>query len=123
MSLADVQALNPQIKNPNLIFPGQSVKLGDSQAPGASGGLAIGDNPGQTVFPTSSTYPPPEQSLSAQEAERATGRLKNLGNKIKGWGFGSTPSDPAKNAMYISSERNTNPLDIKDKGHGGSNSG
>jgi LysM repeat protein len=184
MSVGQLESLNPQIKNPNMIFPGQSVNLGKGQpVDGASGGGVVAGDPiggilgsdGGTVaaahggdanavqnsldnarhpgnnggvpagtevisapasnaigggdfaggaggagFPTTSTYPPVDQSLSQGESEEArAGRFRNLGKKIKGWGLGGKPpADPAQNAVYVDVPRNnTNPLDIKD-GHG-----
>ncbi len=112
VSLADLHALNPQIADPNLIFPGQAINLGsqDANAAPAAGGIA----PPETApgFPTSSTYPPAdEEGIQGQ----SVGKLRGFGQRLRGWGAGGNmASDPARNAMYISSERNTNPLDIKD---------
>jgi LysM repeat protein len=175
MSVGQLQSLNPQIKNPDMIFPGQSVNLGKGRPVGSGGSsdgggsFGIGDGiggkgvitgdpvsvgnaldgarnhgggghvpdgtpvitapvanelggggnfGGAPDFPTTSTYPPVDQSLSQnQGGEAAAGRFRNLGRKIKGWGFGKPPADPAQNAVYVDVPRNTNPLDIKD-GHG-----
>lgn len=181
MSVGRLEQLNPQIKNPDMIFPGQSIKLGDSSnntggfpsgngsggtsaaAGGVGPGGVAGPGPapvspdvqpaqranntggigdirnrlggaqtgvttpeaeqfgGGAAFPTSSTYPPVEQSVNQEFNQSSGGRLRNIGNKLKGWGsFGSKPpADPAQNAMYMDMDHNTNPFEIKDKGHGG----
>jgi LysM repeat protein len=173
MSLQQLESLNPQIKHPDMIFPGQNVNLGKNHPASngggtASAGIGLGDgkkaiggdanavaaalnsaghhnnggnipNGAQVIsapavnklgggdfaggapeFPTTSTYPPIGQGSQQESSEAAkAGRFKNLGKKIKGWGFGKPPADPAQNAVYVNIPRNTNPLDIKDgKGHG-----
>jgi LysM repeat protein len=114
MPLASLEQLNPQIKNPDMIFSGQTINLdGPDKAPMQSvgtGGIAAAPDAG---FPQSSTYPPPDSNTD----KALGGKLKNLSNKLKGWGMGNVSPDPAQNTVYVSSERNTNPLNIKDEGH------
>lgn len=151
MSLKQIEALNPQIDHPNLIYPGQTVRVGDpnggTAAPSTGGtlstsspanaqtaavsdvskhgfrrggnigsgnnegGIALGDNSG---FPTTSTYPPTDGS-----SKSAVGKLKSLGSKLKGWGSGGNNAvDPAQQAVYVASNKDTNPLHIKDQGSG-----
>ncbi len=55
ISLARLESLNPQIKNPDLIFPGQSVNLGGASgtvSPAASSG-SVGGSGGGTAAPAS----------------------------------------------------------------------
>lgn len=116
MSLSQLEALNPQITHPNLIYPGQAINVSSGGDPSPQSAVGYGTAPAGG-FPTTSTYPPVDDSNKETEMQVA-GKLQSLKNRFKGWGTSSTPSDPAQKSMYLSDNRNTNPLDIKDKGHG-----
>lgn len=106
--LSQLQSLNPALaSNPDLITPGKTVVTAMGGAPASA----------SDDFPSSSSYPPAENVQKAM-----SGKFRNIGNKLKGWGVGNMPGDPAKNSMYITGERNTDPLNIKDhKGHDNNN--
>jgi LysM repeat protein len=101
LSVSKLEALNPQIKNPNLIFPGQTVNLGGgTPTSGVTGG-----NPSSTDFPKSSSY------QSSGSVSGGTGTETPI-NKSGGWGSGTgnVPADPAKGAINVATNQDTNPL-------------
>jgi LysM repeat protein len=134
MSLGQLEALNPQIKDPSLIFPGQTVNLGQSAptggvaAPssvdsGASdlaapvnpstsaatdnqvGGSTAQDVLGSAGFPTTSSYPPSESVADSSAKQGLASRIKGLGLKAKGWGGAGTEStDPIQSTFYANGE-------------------
>jgi hypothetical protein len=108
ISLSQIEALNPQLKDPNLIYAGQVVNVGDASKAAASS--AIGAAPvSQDSFPTSSTYPTTGQS-NATTASSVTPQAKH------GWGGDpATSPDPAQTATYVDAHQNTDPLQIKDR--------
>jgi LysM repeat protein len=112
MSVQQLESLNPHIKDPDLIFPGQQINLGGS---GSTGGTAAGSGSSaatatdsSVVFPKTSSYQATGSSSQAEEASAA---------KLGGWanGTGDVPPDPAKNVIEAVSKTETNPLKINDK--------
>lgn len=149
MSLSQLESLNPQIKEPGMIFPGQTVNLGHSSEEGAApvppsagtdggasqlaaplgaqtaavGGSSAEDVLGSVGFPTTSSYPPAD-SGTQQSSGGLGARIKALGGKAKGWGgigSGTSSTDPIKNTFYANDQsvHDTNPLNIKDDGRHG----
>jgi spore coat assembly protein SafA len=64
------------------------------------------------LFPKSSTYPPSDLNKDSQGLSRTERLLK----KLKGWGngTGNTAVDPAKKAVFVDTNKDTNPLHIND---------
>jgi spore coat assembly protein SafA len=97
MSLDDLKALNPQIKNPNMIYPGDQINLGGTDA-GATGADAGG------AFPTTSSYENTEDETTSEEPD-----------EVVGWGGNgaNVAPDPASTAFKLSAATsNTDPLKI-----------
>lgn len=94
MSLDQVVALNPQIKDPNLILPGQEIKIG--------GGLD------DASFPTTSTY---DSAVSAPAQAPEEAQKVGLG----GWSDGTStiPNDPTHGIAAVTPVQ-TDPLKIND---------
>ncbi|HEY5152749.1 MAG TPA: LysM peptidoglycan-binding domain-containing protein [Candidatus Saccharimonadales bacterium] len=125
MPLSKLEALNPQIKDPSLIFPGQSLNLGGNDSTASnSGGSTAAPTPASSVtggnpavasagFPTSSTY-----QSSGSNSQDGSVKVGNFGDKPSGWatnGTAGVPADPAKGAVSVDTHQNTNPLHINDK--------
>lgn len=107
MSLSHLESLNPQIKDPNLIYAGQTVNLGETKAQGSTD---MGGATTASAFPTSSTYPPTDSKSEVTTA--AVDKAKH------GWASeaGNTTPDPAQTATFVDAHQNTDPLKInKDK--------
>lgn len=102
ISLHELEALNPQIKNPDLIHPGEQVNLG-----GGGGQDSAVAHAASAEFPSSSSY---------QATTAVSNPEKQPQVHTDGWanGTGEVPPDPAKNAIVASSDNNTDPLKIKD---------
>lgn len=97
MSLEQVVALNPQIKDPNLILPGQEIKIG--------GGLD------GAAFPTTSTYDSTiPTTVQAPEDAHKVG--------VGGWSDGTSaiPNDPTHGIAAVAQVQ-TDPLKINDNRH------
>jgi LysM repeat protein len=140
ISTSQIEALNPQIRDPDLIFPGQSVNLGSGAAvtptpdpsqpspvvaaPPASTdtsnstdssvttGSSASSGGGAIGFPNKSSY-----SSIGNEAAKA-GDI-TLGEKAEAQGWadssGGATSDIAKNVFEVDSHTSTDPLKINEK--------
>ncbi len=137
MSTSQIEALNPQIKDPDLIFPGQSVNLGsgstatpDSSQPAAvvvgpstSTDTSGSANSGITGSSTSSGGGaigfPDKSSYSNIGSETAKAGDITLGEKAaaQGWAdsSGGAISDIAKNVFEVDNHTSTDPLKIDEK--------
>jgi hypothetical protein len=87
-------SLNPQIKNPNLIHPGEPVHL--------DGGLMAEESP----MPTNHTYPPNDHA-SPTGGAHAPAKLGGLDN-----GMGNLPANPEHGIVAVDTSHDTNPLRI-----------
>ena len=106
MSLEQLEALNPQVQDPNLILPGQQLNLGNGEAVVPASVAASTPVDAPSAFPTTSSY----DSTSTQTQE-AYARKDGVG----GWsdGTNSVPSDPAQGIAAVA-PTNTDPLKIND---------
>jgi LysM repeat protein len=106
--LSKLESLNPQIKNPELIFPGQQVNLGSTASAPAGGSTATDSS---VAFPKTSSY---QTSGSASQPDTTV-------TKSSGWGAtgtGAVPADPAKGIIEVVTHQGTDPLKINEnKGH------
>jgi LysM repeat protein len=105
IALAKLEELNSNIKNPNLILPGQTVNIDGGQS---------GATPAPTIngFPTSSSY---QAAGSLPNGSPNEGGQQVSSTVQGGWGTGGVATDPAKGAIAIDTNQNTNPLHINDK--------
>jgi LysM repeat protein len=132
LSTSQLETLNPQIRDPDLIFPGQSVNLGSAvstspttMTPPVEGVTAqstsgtndsntdVSNSAGATEtigFPSTSSYP---LAGAGQEAEKAVEDV----SKTSGWGDANSPAstDVAKSVLEIDAHTDTDPLPIDDK--------
>jgi len=144
MSTSQIVALNPQIRDPDLIIPGQYVNLGGSStdtssSPSPSNPVVVG----QTPQPVSSSTPIgsnnseanggitggtsasgsgaigfPERSTYppvGEDAAKAGGT--ELGTKAEGWvdGSGNGIPDVAKGVFEVDTHTSTDPFKIQEK--------
>ena len=93
MALGELVALNPHIKNPDLIHPGEKVNLGAASTAGAA-------------FPVSSSYD--------KWSSNSGGQAAAVGSN-EGWGTDAVPKDPATSPMQAMAQPNTDPLNIDGK--------
>jgi LysM repeat protein len=100
MSLTQLESLNPAIKNPDFILPGQQISLGTAAAPAATAdGCAA-------AFPTTSTY----QNAGVVPAVDTNPNPQGLG----GWsdGTGTVAKDPTQGIVAAAPAVQTDPLKI-----------
>jgi LysM repeat protein len=105
--LADLEALNPQIDNPNLIHPGEQINLGDSRDAPASAENS------DTVLPTTSTY---ASSDATNQHQLDDGTVE----KISGWvgAASEVADDPVKGIIdTVANHIQTDPTKIDDNKH------
>lgn len=105
LSLNEIEKLNPHIKNPNLIHPGEKINLGGYATPLESGSSM---NP-LAGAPTNSTYPPVEnKNVSIAESMDA--------NKLGGFtgDAGNLATDPTNKIFAPVRDVDTNPTKIHD---------
>jgi LysM repeat protein len=144
MSTSQIEALNPQIKDPDLIHPGQIVNLGssggatssdssqpepaivvgDRQQPSSPSGSAGSTIPhssfgitGGSEAPGAINFPDKSSYPSiGSDVEKAADDL-STGAKAQGWvdGSGSGTPDVAKSVFEADSQTSTDPLKIDDK--------
>ncbi|HEY5441994.1 MAG TPA: LysM domain-containing protein [Candidatus Saccharimonadales bacterium] len=104
-SPANLTVMNPQIKNPERIFPGQRINIGGGVSLPAANPMVTGAvaAPAGVEFPKTSSYPSAQQLEATVKAELA------------GWagGTGGVAADPAKGVIEAVSKPDTDPLKIK----------
>jgi LysM repeat protein len=139
MSTSQIEALNPQIKDPDLIFPGQSVNLGGGStgSPGSSQPGAAVVGPSTTTGASNSSTSgitggtsgtssgggaigfPDKSSYSNIGSEAAKAGDITLGEKAaaQGWAdsSGGATSDIAKSVFEVDNHTSTDPLKINEK--------
>ncbi|HEY5442492.1 MAG TPA: LysM domain-containing protein, partial [Candidatus Saccharimonadales bacterium] len=118
MPLSKLEALNPQIKNPELITPGQQLNLGGTPAAASTPAAGATDgSDGSAVTQSSAVFP---RSSSYQTPGAASQTETSADAKPSGWANGSSsvPSDPAKGVIEVVTNPTTDPLKInQNKGH------
>ena len=139
MTTSQIEALNPQIKDPDLIFPGQNVNLGggstgassDSSqpspvvaAPSTSTGASDSSNSGINGSSDTSSGGgaigfPDKSSYSNIGSEAAKADDITLGEKAAAAGWadssGGATSDIAKSVFEVDNHTSTDPLKIDEK--------
>jgi LysM repeat protein len=111
VELSQLEALNPDITDPNLILPGQQINLGDAStssiqvATAAPASVAPGVDPS---FPTTSSYDANAAEAGRAAAEKVPGWVGTAADTVK------DPVDQVIQAAAASSQAQTDPLKIDD---------
>ena len=102
MTLEQLEALNPQVQNPELIMPGQQLNLGNGEAVVPA---SVASSDSAVPFPETSTYSD-STTTKPQDAEP-----HKVG--VGGWtdGTNSIPNDPTHGIASVA-QTNTDPLKI-----------
>ncbi len=112
-SLAAVEAANPQIANPNLIYAGQTVKIpgGSSAAQGYT--AANGDSDGTSAQPGASSYSSPSRTASTASTatQASSGRSSGYSagsSSYSSSSLSSIPGVPQSFAACVAFRESTN---------------
>jgi LysM repeat protein len=143
LSTSQIEALNPQIKDPDLIFPGEQVNLGAAGTSAASDSSQTNPDEGPLMRPSPASVPSnvgsssdtasgggaigfPEKSsypfgTIGAEAEKALGET-SANSQAAGWvtGSESEATDIAKQVFEADNHPNTDPLKINEDKNGNS---
>jgi LysM repeat protein len=103
MTLSQLEALNPQVSNPSMIYPNQQINLGGGSAAAASSSTATTDS---FNFPQSSTY---------QGSQSDVHTTSSLTSQEGGSTTGNESHDPTQNMIEAATKTNTDPLKINDE--------